>query len=119
MMKDLWMGTRLLFIDISAALCILQKRISGHKLTKREMKKLKRVLNDIISVVPVAILMLIPVSAIGHAAILAAIKKYLPSLIPSPYSSERLDVIKQLKRTKKMDIQSSSNLKVSSSVLAE
>lgn len=62
MMKDLWMGTRLLFIDISAALCILQKRIFGHKLTKREMKKLKRVLNDIISAIPVAILMLIPVS---------------------------------------------------------
>lgn len=62
MMKDLWMGTWLLFIDISAALGILQKRICGHIITKRERKKLKRILTDIISAIPVAILMLIPVS---------------------------------------------------------
>lgn len=62
MMKDLWMGTWLLFIDISAALGILHKRICGHIITKRERKKLKRILTDIISAIPVAILMLIPVS---------------------------------------------------------
>ncbi|TXG68926.1 hypothetical protein EZV62_003861 [Acer yangbiense] len=50
------------------------------------------------------------VSAIGHAAMLAAIKKYTPSLIPSPYSSERLNVAKQLERTKKMEVQSWGNL---------
>ncbi|KAK4838559.1 hypothetical protein QYF36_014687 [Acer negundo] len=50
------------------------------------------------------------VSAVGHAAMLAAIKKYTPSLIPSPYSSERLNVAKQLERTKKMEVQSWGNL---------
>ncbi|XP_012073417.1 uncharacterized protein LOC110008590 isoform X2 [Jatropha curcas] len=50
------------------------------------------------------------VSAVGHAAMLAAIQRYMPRLIPSPYSSERLDVVKQLNRAKKIEVLSLSNL---------
>eukprot|EP00261_Vitis_vinifera_P036320 XP_019077563.1 PREDICTED: uncharacterized protein LOC104880365 isoform X2 [Vitis vinifera] len=59
------------------------------------------------------------VSVVGHAAILAAIKKYVPSLIPSPYSSERLDVVKQLKRSKKMEVQTLSNQEDASSAISK
>lgn len=72
------------------------------------------------------------VTAVGHAAILAAIKKYMPFLvsfcclvhyvfhlsfmllmmlatffmqIPSSFSSERLDVVKLIKQTRKMGYQ--------------
>uniref|UniRef100_A0A6N2MBW5 Uncharacterized protein n=1 Tax=Salix viminalis TaxID=40686 RepID=A0A6N2MBW5_SALVM len=114
-LKDLWMGTQLLVVDISFALNLLLKQLQGHKVTVRERKKLKRTLNDIITLIPVTILMLLPVSAVGHAAILAAIKKYMPFLIPSPYSAERLEVVKQLDRTKKMEVQSWSNLEDPSS----
>ncbi|KAK8678761.1 hypothetical protein V6N13_144246 [Hibiscus sabdariffa] len=107
---DVWLGTQLLFVDITASLELLAKQLRGQKVTAREKKKLKRTLNDIATLIPVTILMLLPVSAIGHAAMLAAINKHLPSLIPSPYTSERLDVAKQLKRTKKMEVTSWSNL---------
>ncbi|RVX17072.1 hypothetical protein CK203_002997 [Vitis vinifera] len=59
------------------------------------------------------------VSVVGHAAILAAIKKYMPSLIPSPYSSERLDVVKQLKRSKKMEVQTLGNQEDASSAISK
>ncbi|KAJ0074990.1 hypothetical protein Patl1_34217 [Pistacia atlantica] len=108
--SDVWMGTQLLFIDISMSLELLLKQLHGYKVTMRERKKLKRTLNDIATLIPITILMLLPVSAVGHAAMLAAIKKYMPSMIPSPYSSERLDVVKQLERTKKMEVQSWGNL---------
>ncbi|KAI9159732.1 hypothetical protein LWI28_001369 [Acer negundo] len=107
---DVWMGTQLLFIDIIVSLALLRKQLHGYKITTRERKKLKRTLNDIATLVPIVVLMLLPVSAVGHAAMLAAIKKYTPSLIPSPYSSERLNVAKQLERTKKMEVQSWGNL---------
>ncbi|KAI3759700.1 hypothetical protein L6452_07709 [Arctium lappa] len=100
------MGTRLLFIDVGDAFGLLMKQSRGKKITCRERRKLKRTLSDIITLVPVTILMLIPVSAVGHAAILAAINKYIPALIPSPYSSERLNLVRQLKRTKKMKAES-------------
>ncbi|MBA0594911.1 hypothetical protein Gorai_011798 [Gossypium raimondii] len=108
--RDVCLGTQLLFVDITVSLELLAKQLRGQKVTAREKRKLKRTLNDIATLIPVTILMLLPVSAVGHAAMLAAINKYIPSLIPSPYSSERLDTAKQLKRTKKMDVTSWSNL---------
>ncbi|KAH9665820.1 LETM1 domain-containing protein [Citrus sinensis] len=84
--------------------------LEGHKITERERRKIKRTVNDITTLIPITILMLLPVSAVGHAAILAAIKRYMPSMIPSPYSTERLDVVKQLERTKKMEVKSWGNL---------
>lgn len=106
---DVLMGTQLLFIDVLAAMGYLLKQLRGGKITKRERKKIERTLSDLASLVPITIFMLIPVSAVGHAAGLAAIKKYTPSMIPSPYSSERLNVVKQLKRAKKMEIQAISS----------
>ncbi|ESR40154.1 LETM1 domain-containing protein [Citrus sinensis] len=107
---DVWMGTQLLFIDIMTCLELLLRQLEGHKITERERRKIKRTVNDITTLIPITILMLLPVSAVGHAAILAAIKRYMPSMIPSPYSTERLDVVKQLERTKKMEVKSWGNL---------
>ncbi|KAI3521569.1 hypothetical protein L1887_11040 [Cichorium endivia] len=100
------MGTQLLFVDVADVIALLVKQLRGKKITKREKRKIKRTLNDMVTLVPVTILMLIPLSAVGHAAILAAINKYVPSLIPSPYSCERLNLVRQLKRTKKMEVDS-------------
>ncbi|KAK6125014.1 hypothetical protein DH2020_041288 [Rehmannia glutinosa] len=102
---DVWMGTQLLFVDISDTLRFLAKKLCGDKVTKRERKKMQKTLADIATLIPVTILMLLPVSAVGHAAMFAAIKRYMPCLIPSPYSDERLNLVKQLKRTKKMEVQ--------------
>ncbi|KAL0441501.1 UNVERIFIED_CONTAM: hypothetical protein Sradi_0089000 [Sesamum radiatum] len=81
------------------------KKLCGDKVTKRETRKMRRTLSDIATLIPITILMLLPVSAVGHAAMFAAIKRYMPYLIPSPYSEERLNLAKQLKRTKKMEVQ--------------
>lgn len=104
------MGTQLLFVDVLVSLKLFMKQLLGKKVTEREKKKIDKTLADIATLVPVTILMLIPVSAVGHAAMLSAIKRYIPALIPSPYCSERLNMVKQLKRTKKMEIQAWSNI---------
>ncbi|RZB57472.1 Protein LOW PSII ACCUMULATION 3, chloroplastic [Glycine soja] len=74
---DLWMGIVLLFIDIMIALEILVRQVHGCKASGSQRKRLNRTMTDIIVLIPVTILMLIPVTAVGHAAILAAIKKYM------------------------------------------
>ncbi|KAL7162500.1 hypothetical protein ACSBR2_042901 [Camellia fascicularis] len=114
---DMWMGSHLLFIDILDTMGLLMKKLRGKKVTKRERRKIERTLADIASLIPITILMLLPVSAVGHAAMLAAIQKYMPRLIPTPYSPERLDIVKQLVRTKKMKIQSQINTDDASSKL--
>ncbi|XP_050382337.1 uncharacterized protein LOC126799222 isoform X2 [Argentina anserina] len=108
--SDVWMGTHLLVIDLMNAFELLLKQLRGHKVSRRERNKLQRTLNDITSLIPVTILMLLPVSAAGHALMFTAINKYIPDLIPSPYTAERLDVVKQLTRTKKMEVRTRNNL---------
>lgn len=56
------MGTQLLFIDFMTAVELLVKQLRGDKVTRRERSMLKRTLNDLTSLIPVTILMLLPVS---------------------------------------------------------
>ncbi|CAN4094112.1 unnamed protein product [Withania somnifera] len=78
--RDVWQGTQLLAIDVAAALGLLQRSIIGDELTEKEKQALWRTLTDLASVIPVGFLMLLPVTAVGHAAMLAAIQRYVPSL---------------------------------------
>ncbi|KAH9714216.1 LETM1 domain-containing protein [Citrus sinensis] len=80
---DVWMGTQLLFIDIMTCLELLLRQLEGHKITERERRKIKRTVNDITTLIPITILMLLPVSAVGHAAMLAAIKRSLLHILQS------------------------------------
>ncbi|KAB2029027.1 hypothetical protein ES319_D05G135200v1 [Gossypium barbadense] len=60
--RDVCLGTQLLFVDITVSLELLAKQLRGQKVTAREKRKLKRTLNDIATLIPVTILMLLPVS---------------------------------------------------------
>ncbi|CAK9320190.1 unnamed protein product [Citrullus colocynthis] len=99
---DVWQGTQLLAIDVAAAMGLLRRVLSGDELTGKEKKALRRTLTDLASVVPIGVLMLLPVTAVGHAAMLAAIQRYVPSLIPSTYGQERLNLLRQLEKVKEM-----------------
>ncbi|KAK9734294.1 hypothetical protein RND81_04G129300 [Saponaria officinalis] len=100
---DVWQGTQLLAIDTAAATGLLRRAIIGDELTDKEKKYLRRNFTDLASVVPIGVLMLLPVTAVGHAAMLAAIQRYVPALIPSTYGSERLDLLRQLEKMKQAD----------------
>ncbi|GAA0143983.1 secondary carrier transporter [Lithospermum erythrorhizon] len=102
-LQDVWQGTQLLAVDVVAATGLLRRALTGDELTEKEKKALKRTLTDLASVVPIGFLMLLPVTAVGHAAMLAAIQRYVPSLIPSTYGSERLDLLRQLEKVKEME----------------
>ncbi|KAI3823351.1 hypothetical protein L1987_04786 [Smallanthus sonchifolius] len=100
---DVLQGTQLLAIDVAAAIGLLRRVLIGDELTNKEKQALRRTLTDLASVIPIGILMLLPVTAIGHAAMLAAIQRYVPSLIPSTYGPERLDLLRQLEKVKEME----------------
>nr|XP_043631146.1 uncharacterized protein LOC122602607 [Erigeron canadensis] len=100
---DVLQGTQLLAIDVAAATGLLRRVVIGDELTDKEKQALRRTLTDLASVVPIGILMLLPVTAVGHAAMLAAIQRYVPSLIPSTYGPERLDLLRQLEKVKEME----------------
>ncbi|XP_023641418.1 uncharacterized protein LOC17892888 isoform X2 [Capsella rubella] len=99
---DVWQGTQLLAIDSAAAMQLLRRSLIGDELTGKEKKALRRTMTDLASVIPIGILMLLPVTAVGHAAMLAGIQRYVPGLIPSTYGSERLNLLRQLEKIKEL-----------------
>ncbi|XP_057997784.1 uncharacterized protein LOC131176741 [Hevea brasiliensis] len=101
---DVLQGTQLLAIDVTAAIELLRRVLIGDELTEKEKKALQRTLTDLASVVPIGVLMLLPVTAVGHAAMLAAIQRYVPALIPSTYGPERLELLRQLEKVKEMEV---------------
>ncbi|KAL3839311.1 hypothetical protein ACJIZ3_023902 [Penstemon smallii] len=100
---DVLQGTQLLAIDVGAAMGLLRRVLIGDDLTEKEKQALRRTLTDLASVVPIGFLMLLPVTAVGHAAMLAAIQRYVPGLIPSTYGPERLDLLRQLEKVKETE----------------
>ncbi|KAL4591825.1 hypothetical protein LXL04_004798 [Taraxacum kok-saghyz] len=101
--QDVLQGTQLLAIDVAAATGLLRRVLIGDELTDKEKQALRRTLTDLASVIPIGFLMLLPVTAVGHAAMLAAIQRYVPSMIPSTYGQERLDLLRQLEKVKEME----------------
>ncbi|KAL6507757.1 hypothetical protein OROGR_023952 [Orobanche gracilis] len=101
--KDVLQGTQLLAIDTAAALGLLRRGLIEDGLTEKEKQALRRTLTDLASILPIGFLMLLPVTAVGHAAMFAAIQRYVPELIPSTYGPERLDLLRQLKKVKEME----------------
>ncbi|KAJ4883383.1 LETM1-like protein [Raphanus sativus] len=99
---DVWQGTQLLGSDSAAAMELLRRSVIGDELTEKEKKALRRTVTDLASVLPIGVLMILPVTPVGHAAILAAIQRYVPGLIPSTYGSERLNLLRQLEQVKQM-----------------
>ncbi|XWS56032.1 hypothetical protein CRYUN_Cryun09bG0051600 [Craigia yunnanensis] len=101
--EDVLQGTQFLAIDVASAMELLRRALIGDELAEKEKKALRRTPTDLASVVPIGVLMLLPVTAVGHAAVLAAIQRYVPALIPSTYGPERLDLLRQLEKVKEME----------------
>ncbi|KAM0899071.1 hypothetical protein ACQ4PT_021513 [Festuca glaucescens] len=109
-------GTQLLAIDTGAAMGLLKRSLIGDELTQKEKQALQRTLTDLASVVPIGILMLLPVTAVGHAAMLAFIQRYVPSMIPSTYGPERLYLLRQLEKVKEMELSEGSSEDMSGAI---
>lgn len=61
--QDVWQGTQLLAIDVSASMGLLSRVLVGDELTEKEKKAFRRTMTDLASVVPIGVLMLLPVSS--------------------------------------------------------
>ncbi|CAN7047634.1 unnamed protein product [Brassica rapa subsp. trilocularis] len=77
---DVWQGIQLLGSDSVAAMELLRRSVIGDELTENEKKSLCRNMIDLASVVPIGVLMILHVTPVCHAAILATIQRYVPGL---------------------------------------
>ena len=89
------LGTRLLGDDIQYAGSLLQKAaLQGTTLSQREARTLRRTAKDLVTVVPVIVILVIPLTPIGHVLVFSFIQRIFPDFFPSTYTERRQNLFK-------------------------
>ncbi|KAI9011346.1 LETM1-like protein-domain-containing protein [Gaertneriomyces semiglobifer] len=79
-----WHGTKLLGTEISISWRLLMKLLKGQRLSRRELRQLKRTTSDLVRLVPFVIILLIPFMELALPIIL----KLFPNMLPSTFESK-------------------------------
>lgn len=88
-----WIGTKLLWADISTATRLVLKVTKGYTLTRRERAQLVRTAGDLFRLVPFAVFVIVPFAEL----LLPVTLKLFPNMLPSTYE----DKLKKEKMFKK------------------
>ncbi len=67
----------------------LRCHFAGGTLKRREVVGLKRTVLDVVTIVPFAIILIAPLTPVGHVLIFGFIQRYFPNLFPSQFTERR------------------------------
>eukprot|EP00617_Octactis_speculum_P008135 CAMPEP_0185779208 /NCGR_PEP_ID=MMETSP1174-20130828/95050_1 /TAXON_ID=35687 /ORGANISM="Dictyocha speculum, Strain CCMP1381" /LENGTH=779 /DNA_ID=CAMNT_0028468247 /DNA_START=118 /DNA_END=2457 /DNA_ORIENTATION=+ len=87
-------GTALLGDDIRYGFMLCGKAIGGATLSPREARTLQRTAKDLVTVVPVTIILIIPLTPVGHVLIFSFIQRIAPGFFPSTFTERRQNLMK-------------------------
>ena len=58
------------------------------------MKLLRRILKDLVTLVPFVIILIIPLSPLGHVLVFSFIQRFFPDFFPTPYTDRRQNLMR-------------------------
>ena len=83
-------GTQLFFQDLGlAASMVTRAAVQGYSLKARETKLLRRIGKDTLTVIPFVIILIIPLSPLGHVLVFSFIQRFFPDFFPSQFTESR------------------------------
>ncbi len=82
-------GLRLLGTDVAAAGRLFSKAALGGTLKPREVTAMRRTAVDLLTFVPFTIILIVPITPLGHVLVFGFIQRYFPGFFPSQFSSRR------------------------------
>ncbi|KAJ1453512.1 hypothetical protein M885DRAFT_524225 [Pelagophyceae sp. CCMP2097] len=83
-------GTRLLAADVSFCASLVAKALfEGETLGARDVRVLRRTVKDLTTAVPFIIILIIPLTPVGHIFVFSAIQRFFPDFFPSCYTERR------------------------------
>jgi hypothetical protein len=82
-------GTNILFTDLQYAWFLLLRAVTGYTLKAREVNAVRRTGKDVLTLIPFTIILIIPLSPIGHVLVFSFIQRYFPDFFPSCYTEKR------------------------------
>ena len=72
---------------------VKQCHIAGQTLKPREVQALRRTAWDVLIFVPFTIILIAPVTPVGHVLIFGFIQRYFPGFFPSQFSTRRQELM--------------------------
>lgn len=85
-------GTKLLVADIQYAWLLTLKAAQGYTLKPREVNSIRRTGKDLLTLIPFTIILIIPLSPVGHVLVFGFIQRFFPEFYPSCYTEQRLNL---------------------------
>ncbi|GAX25775.1 hypothetical protein FisN_8Hh323 [Fistulifera solaris] len=86
-------GVRLFWNDNVYCLRLINRAVQGYTLEPREVRTLRRTFKDIITFIPFVIILIIPLSPIGHVLVFGAIQRFFPDFFPSCFTEQRQNLL--------------------------
>ena len=87
-------GTRMLVSDVQYAWRLLVKATTGTTLKAREVNVVRRTLKDLLTLIPFTVILVIPLTPVGHVLVFSFIQRFFPEFYPSCYTEKRLNLRK-------------------------
>jgi len=67
--------------------------LQGYTLRPQETKILRRIAKDLVTVVPAVVILLIPLTPLGHVLVFSFIQRFFPDFYPSQFTEERQNLM--------------------------
>ena len=106
-----WKGLKLLVSDLRYSISLIAKAITGVVLKPREVRTLRRTFKDIVTFVPFLIILIIPLTPIGHVFVFGAIQRFFPEFFPSCFTERRQNLLQLFEQSEYVDLDIDEGLK--------
>jgi len=104
-------GTKLLWNDLAYAGSLITRAAGGYTLKPREVRNLRRTFKDFITFVPVVIILIAPLTPVGHVLIFGAIQRVFPNFFPSCFREDRQNLLQLYETTEYSELTINENFR--------
>lgn len=106
-------GCELFFNDLKFSSALIGKALTGYTLKPREVRTLRRTFKDVITFIPVVIILIIPLTPVGHVLVFGAIQRFYPDFFPSCFTESRQNLFSLYESTEYSEFTIDENWQVS------
>jgi hypothetical protein len=83
------------------AFWLISRAAQGYTLKPREVRTLRRTAKDLLTMIPFTIILIIPLTPVGHVLIFSLIQRVFPNFFPSTFTDRRQNLSKMYEEIEK------------------
>lgn len=97
-------GLQLLWNDVVFMISLIGRALQGYTLKPREVRNVRRTFKDITNFIPFVIILIAPISPIGHVMVFGAIQRFFPEFFPTAFTERRQNLLSLYEATEYSEI---------------